>query len=409
MTDADLIVPQAIPFADETVGELVEAAKIADTSPEDLAANGDDIQPNPVGVSDRFFIPMGKVVVSVRKLEEAAMTAAMADNLTRLAGILDDLEQAVLAEDGKTITKSGKPGGTAYLREIAKFREWIKDPAGRKPPYTIWAKGNKKLPFWAFSTLPGVTCPGAGDCLSRRDDPNARGWCYSFKAWRNVVPYFRQLQNTILIRMPDKSWIEAEARKKFKPGQVVRLYVDGDFDSLDTLRYWMHFVVRFPQNSFYGYSKSWGFFKTWHQENGGKWPENYLLNLSSGTSLERTLPPDRFKAYVRSMYELKHPETGRPVVRGTFRALGVLSEYPKPKAREVIAGRRSDKRGGTLPAWNAHRKDVLQTAKAAGISGDTAGSGVFVCPGLCAQCLPGGRHACGDRKFEKITIVIGIH
>ena len=38
MTNADLIVPQAIPFADETMGELVEAAKIADTSPEDLAA-----------------------------------------------------------------------------------------------------------------------------------------------------------------------------------------------------------------------------------------------------------------------------------------------------------------------------------------------------------------------------------
>lgn len=409
MTDADLIVPKAIPFADETAGELVDAAKIAGTSPEDLAANGEDLKPNPMGVYERFYIPMGNVLVAVRKLEEVAMTAAMAGSLARLSGILDDLEQAVLTEDGKTITKSGRPGGRMYLRDIAKFREWIKDPVGRKPPYTIWAKGNDKLPFWTWSALPGVTCPGAGDCLTRRDDPNARGWCYSFKSWSHVTPYFRQLQNTILIRLPDKSWIESEARKKFKPGQVVRLYVDGDFDSLDTLRYWMHFVARFPQNSFYGYSKSWGFFKTWHKENGGKWPENYLLNLSSGTMLERTLPPDRFREYVKSMYDLKHPATGKSVVRGTFRALKVNSEYPDPKAREIKAGRRSDRRGGTLQAWNAHRKDVLQAAQAAGISGDTAGSGVFVCPGLCDQCLPGGRHACGDRNFEKIAIVIGIH
>ena len=30
---------------------------------------------------------------------------------------------------------------------------------------SIFAKGNGKLPFYAFSALPKYTCPGAGSCL----------------------------------------------------------------------------------------------------------------------------------------------------------------------------------------------------------------------------------------------------
>ena len=35
---------------------------------------------------------------------------------------------------------------------------------GGYPAYTVFKlDGNSKLPFVAFSSLPGVTCPGAGD------------------------------------------------------------------------------------------------------------------------------------------------------------------------------------------------------------------------------------------------------
>ena len=58
-------------------------------------------------------------------------------------------------------------------------------------PFSIWQeKGNIKLSFAAFSTLPQVTCPGAGACLD---------FCYSFKSWRYPAPYFRQLVNTLLM------------------------------------------------------------------------------------------------------------------------------------------------------------------------------------------------------------------
>jgi hypothetical protein len=432
MRDQDLIIPPPIPFADETIGELEEASEIFGTTTQELidsvkdGANQERV--NPANAYEDYFVPTGEIFVKIHTLEGAAYHAALASNIKELLASLTKLEDAVMDQDYKKITKKGNPGGTAYLKAIRKMRVWLADPVNNKPPYTIFAKGNKKLPFWAFSTLPGVTCPGAGACLENPEDPSKRGWCYSFSAWRNVTPYFRQLQNTILIRLKDHSWIEADAKSKFKKGQVVRLYVDGDFDSLETLTYWMHFCERFPENNFYGYSKSWMFFKQWHMKHGGMWPENYLLNLSSGTVFEnpkeplhpkakKGLGPERFLEIVREMFALKNPKTGKPVVRGTFRALEVETKFPKKKEFErgkrrysgVKGGLLKYRKGGSMEKWDSHRQEAMDAAKAANIKGDFGASGVFVCPGYCGECLVNGRHACGDRAFTNVAIVIGIH
>jgi|688.fasta_scaffold328030_2 hypothetical protein len=432
MRDQDLIIPPPIPFADETIGELEEASEIFGTTTQELidsvkdGANQERV--NPANAYEDYFVPTGEIFVKIHTLEGAAYHAALASNIKELLASLTKLEDAVMDQDYKKITKKGNPGGTAYLKAIRKMRVWLADPVNNKPPYTIFAKGNKKLPFWAFSTLPGVTCPGAGACLENPEDPSKRGWCYSFSAWRNVTPYFRQLQNTILIRLKDHSWIEADAKSKFKKGQVVRLYVDGDFDSLETLTYWMHFCERFPENNFYGYSKSWMFFKQWHIKHGGMWPENYLLNLSSGTVFENPKEPlhpkakkglgsERFLEIVREMFALKNPKTGKPVVRGTFRALEVETKFPKKKEFErgkrrysgVKGGLLKYRKGGSMEKWDSHRQEAMDAAKAANIKGDFGASGVFVCPGYCGECLVNGRHACGDRAFTNVAIVIGIH
>lgn len=60
-------------------------------------------------------------------------------------------------------------------------------PKWRTPFKVFKLKGNTKLPFATFSTLPIVTCPGAGECAD---------WCYSFTAWRYPAAFARQLQNT---------------------------------------------------------------------------------------------------------------------------------------------------------------------------------------------------------------------
>jgi hypothetical protein len=403
MIDSDLIIPPPIPFADTTIGELEEASKIFNVPTNTLVEEIiDGVRPeriNPQGVYERYYIPTGNLIIDFSKLKDAAYDAAVADTIKNLQNKLNELEQAVLTEDAKTLTKTGRPGGSAYMRNIAKMRTWLEDPIGRKPPYAIFAKGNQKLPFWTFSTLPDVTCPGAGDCLVDPQDKSKRGWCYSFSSWHKVTPFMRQLQNTLLIRIKDKSWIEADAKKKFKKGEVVRLYVDGDMDSKATITYWMHFCERFPQNKFYGYSKSWGLFKSWHTDNGGKWPSNYVMNLSSGTKLERILTKERFQAVVKEMLSLRNPQTGHRLVRGTFRALEVASKSPGTLKRGKKAAQK----------WTAHRQEVLDEAKKAGIRGDFSAKGVFVCPGYCGKCLKNGGHACGDKRMEDMAIVIGIH
>ncbi len=84
----------------------------------------------------------------------------------------------------------------------------------RRPWMIISAKGNSKLPFASYSTLPMASCPGAGACavkLTReyeseaarkaKDTKRSRlvkdGYCYSFTAWRYPNAFARQWRNAL--------------------------------------------------------------------------------------------------------------------------------------------------------------------------------------------------------------------
>jgi hypothetical protein len=64
--------------------------------------------------------------------------------------------------------------------------------------------------------------------------------------------------------------------------EIVRLYVDGDFDSR-ALDFWMEMCHARPDLKVYGYSKSWEFFVQRHEERPNDWPENYVLNISNSS------------------------------------------------------------------------------------------------------------------------------
>lgn len=234
------------------------------------------------------------------------------------------------------------------------------------PAFTIFTKGNSKLPFVSFSVLPLVSCPGAGDC---------KRWCYSLKAWRYPAAFFRQLQNLILLFSEQGRATITRAFLSLAHAVTVRLYVDGDIHNLETLAFWFRLCSDRPDLSVYGYSKSWGVFLRWE----GAFPSNYTLNLSSGSVYNAEV-----KAQVAKL----------PIVRGEF--VAVQASVPAPK-RCKKTGAPSD-----LGAWQAYRKAVMQAAQAAGHAK------VFVCPGLCGFCS-NGKHACGNRDFDGVTIAIGVH
>ena len=219
------------------------------------------------------------------------------------------------------------------------------------PQYSIFTEGNSKLPFFSFSVLPGVTCPGAGECLK---------FCYSFRAWRYPAAFMRQVQNTFLMRFhPD---VIAQAFAKLPDNVDFRLYVDGDFSSASDVKFWMSLLSSRPSIRGYGYSKSFDELLAYN----GAWPSNYMLNLSSGhrhnaDTLER----------VRKL----------PIVRGEFIAVSI--------GRKIKSNEH-----GTLPVVTRLREVFKNKA--------------FPCPGKCGSCTGKG-HACGLPQLKGLPIIIAMH
>jgi hypothetical protein len=248
-----------------------------------------------------------------------------------------------------------------------KLINWINGGMENNTPFNIFIKsGNTKLPFVAFSSLPLVDCPGKGECVN---------YCYSLKAWRYPAALFRQIQNSLLIR--NNFSIIAASFYKLKPDLTVRLYVDGDFNSVETLRNWMTTLSNRPDLSVYGYSKSWLEFVTLART-GFMFPSNYLTNASNGSKWINTGISNEFKSLA--------------VVRGAFDAVTVSRSHINNHAYQ----------GKDRVGSSEYRKDVLHELK-------KYSDRVFACPGRCGDCLPRGRHACGDKSFMGVTIGIGIH
>jgi len=247
-----------------------------------------------------------------------------------------------------------------------KFKSLLLDSAYKTIPFSIFANGgNSKLPFVSFSTIPGATCPGAGDCLD---------FCYSFKAWRYPAAFFRQLQNFYLMNSKNGRDIIANEFKglKLKKGKSflnLRLYVDGDFKDINHLTFWMNLLFLRPEIKAYGYSKSWKEFLIYDSLNL-TFPENYKLNLSSGS-------------IHGSNQDIKKRMQALSCVRGEFVAVEINKQFDAPL-------------GARTKAYNNAVKTSLGDRRA------------FVCPGLCGSCTPNG-HACGSDRFKGVTIAIATH
>ena len=256
------------------------------------------------------------------------------------------LDENITCLEDSDITKTGTWAYYAY-----KFQLFLDTG---KPEFSLFADGNKKLSFKAWSVLPIVSCPGAGKCAE---------FCYSLKAWRYPAAFFRQAQNLWLLNH-EPSIIEHEWMSLPK-GITVRLYVDGDIHDIQTLAFWFKMLRQRPDIQAYGYSKSWDLFLEW-EERGWSFPENYKLNLSSGSIYDEEKR--------MQMLEL-------PCTRGDFLAVAIdnLAAKAGHKTREY-----------TKAVRNA------------------VGKRVFVCPGVCDSCTPKG-HACGLDSFKGVPIAIGLH
>lgn len=302
-----------------------------------------------------------------RKKDVIVFGRGLALKVARVAARAESLAEAVAQIEAVVATLPRSGHGSTWAEVGGRLLAFLKGQTARPPLSVFGKKGNKKLPFFTWSVVPLFTCAGKGQCA---------GWCYSLRAWRYAGPFWRQVQNTLLLRFfPD---MVADEFMGLKQNITLRLYVDGDFDSEQTVRFWFRLLAMRPDIEGYGYSKSWDEIAAARDA----MPENYTLNLSSG---------GRVRSVDKATME------ALPITRGDFLAVQVDKRFMAMTTEERYAD----------PEY--HRA-VREAARALGHDR------VFSCPGDCGGCVVGkdgkNQHACGGNKkgrFGLMVIANGIH
>lgn len=281
-------------------------------------------------------------------------TARKFEALQRFAAIVQTGTTAETLQALQALQRSTLFTGKSWQANFNKLAQVFTDTL---PRYSVFSmSGNSKLPFVSFSSLPGVTCPGAGDCLN---------YCYSYRAWRYPAAFARQAQNAFLMRHNQCAIMQAldDVNASFK-GQSydVRLYVDGDFSGPDDVTFWFDLIKHYPAARVYGYSKSFDALLTYT----GTYPTNYLLNISGGHNASADTV-QRVKAL--------------PITRGEFIAVSI--------------GRKVKSTDHGKPETNKALREAFKIK-------------AFTCPGTCGTCTGKG-HACGMPQLKGLPIVIAIH
>jgi hypothetical protein len=278
------------------------------------------------------------------------------DLLQDFAAVVQTGDQFAISKALYQLQISDAFQGKSWQANFAKLADLFADGNAR---FSIFAAGgNSKLPFVSFSTLPGVTCPGAGVCID---------FCYSYRAWRFAAAFCRMVQNAWLMRFNPAAIAAAfaEIAAKRPDGFDFRLYVDGDFSSGADVAFWMHQLTITPTARAYGYSKSFAALLGFDVI--GAWPTNYQLNISSGHNASH--------AMLTAIKTL-------PITRGEFIAVSIGR---KVKSTEH----------GTAAVNEALRAAMPNTK-------------IFPCPGACGSCTGKG-HACGMPQLKGRVIAIAMH
>lgn len=271
--------------------------------------------------------------------------------------------------DRKAARRAGQSEPRGWRESMVKLADALEQGHAY---YCIFAMhGNMKLPFVAFSVLPFVTCPGMGACEKK---------CYSRKSWRTPGGFLRQFQNTALLMFKPRMIINAFIALPLDI--TFRLYVDGDFDSLKTVRFWFNLLAQRPDIECYGYSKSWELLLAYPDA----YPDNYVLNLSSGSKY------DNDPVMVERMQQLA-------ITRNWFLAVPIDKQFLRKTE------------GYDRYEDPAYHRAVRESARELGYLK------VLSCSGSCDKCVQyqgKNAHACGAKREDGEhvfggVVAIGIH
>lgn len=172
--------------------------------------------------------------------------------------------------------------------------------------------GNKKLAadskiaFVIFSLPAVLTCPGATvECMKN---------CYARRDERFTSVRASRIINYLLSKRPDFETILENAirktiytkngnlRKRFIGKEIVfRIHESGDFYNDTYMKAWFHVAARFPDITFFTYTKSFKIYERCHTEK----PDNFTVRASiwSDTSIEELLIINRLHMPIYTAYD----------------------------------------------------------------------------------------------------------
>jgi len=90
------------------------------------------------------------------------MNRLQANEIVQAIDSLETIKAALQACIDRGPERIGKTGTWQY--HANKLLTWLNSEMQSAPPFRVFqAQGNKKLPFYAFSSLALADCPGKGD------------------------------------------------------------------------------------------------------------------------------------------------------------------------------------------------------------------------------------------------------
>lgn len=246
--------------------------------------------------------------------------------------------------------RPGKAATGSYPYFFDKLLSFLDDDTAMWKAFAesaVQMKGNVKLPFAAYSEFPVVTCPGAGGLQERFQLPKASlgaartskvegcvQWCYSLSALGKPSAMYRFMLTTMASsRDPYRAAETTLSIASRKGAPILRLFVDGDFRSMEHLDAWMEAIRRHPEVSVYGYTKSWHLL----EEYAKPWPSNYRVNISGGSRFAKD------EAMKERLFRL-------PAVRGQFLAVDPW-EQAWVRTMHKVKGMPLDKARKAMEKW----------------------------------------------------------
>jgi hypothetical protein len=201
----------------------------------------------------------------------------------------------------------------------------------------------------AFSLPAGYSCPGAKDCLAWWDRDKKKlidGKHQKFRCFaaslEAAFPSVAKSVDNNLRKLKTAKTVEsmADLIHRSLPSafyENIRVHADGDFFSADYFMAWMAVAARYPERTFYAYTKS---LQIWIKHKAIV-PPNFVLTASKGGKWDMQIAINNLR-YAEVVY---HPEEAEK--------LGLKIDHDDSLARDANAGNFGLLIHGVQPAGSA--------------------------------------------------------